>query len=48
MSAKFRSQTSPLDGVQRTGVGLAFILFPLIFIYAFAAHPGLFHPHSHA
>jgi hypothetical protein len=45
MSAEVRSQPSPLEAVQRIGIGLAFILFPLIFIYAFAAHPGLFHPH---
>jgi hypothetical protein len=45
MPAEVRSPSSPLEAVQRIGIGLAFILFPLIFIYAFAAHPGLFHPH---
>lgn len=40
MSAEVRSPSSPLEAVQRIGIGLAFILFPLIFIYAFAAHPG--------
>jgi hypothetical protein len=45
MSAEIRSRPSPLEAVQRIGIGLAFILFPLIFIFAFASHPGLFHPH---
>jgi hypothetical protein len=31
--------------VKQLGVGLAFILFPLIFIFAFAVHPGLLSPH---
>lgn len=30
---------------KRIGTGLAFILFPLIFVFAFSAHPGLFTPH---
>ena len=31
-----------LESVKRIGTGLAFILFPLIFIFAFAIHPDLF------
>ena len=31
--------------VKQLGAGLAFILFPLIFIFAFAVHPGLLSPH---
>ncbi len=31
--------------VKQLGTGLAFILFPLIFIFAFAVHPGLLSPH---
>ena len=44
---KTTSDTSSksLDEVKRIGTGLAFILFPLIFVFAFAVHPGLFTPH---
>jgi hypothetical protein len=38
------SQTH-LNDVKRIGTGLAFILFPTIFVFAFAVHPGLFNPH---
>jgi hypothetical protein len=34
-----------LAKVKRVGTGLAFILFPLLFIFAFAVHPGLLSPH---
>ena len=34
-----------LDHVKRIGTGLAFIIFPLIFNFAFAVHPGLLNPH---
>jgi hypothetical protein len=34
-----------LNQVQRIGVGLAFIVFPLLFVFAFAVHPGLLQPH---
>lgn len=33
-----------LNQIRRTGVGLAFIIFPLLFIFAFAVHPGLLQP----
>jgi hypothetical protein len=33
-----------LNQIKRTGVGLAFIIFPLLFIFAFAVHPGLLQP----
>lgn len=33
-----------LDQVKRIGVGLAFITFPMLFIFAFAVHPGLLQP----
>jgi hypothetical protein len=33
-----------LSQVEQIGTGAAFILFPLIFIFAFAAHPGLLRP----
>jgi hypothetical protein len=39
------SSPSKLVAVQRVGTGLSFILFPLLFIFAFAVHPGLFNPH---
>lgn len=28
----------------RIGTGLAFVVMPLVFVFAFAAHPGLLHP----
>jgi hypothetical protein len=34
-----------LAKAKRVGTGLAFILFPLLFIFAFAVHPGLLSPH---
>jgi hypothetical protein len=34
-----------LNDVKRIGTGLAFVLFPLLFVFAFAAHPGLLNPH---
>src|SRR5512145_702171 len=34
-----------LNQVKQIGVGLAFILFPLLFVFAFAVHPGLLQPH---
>lgn len=39
------SASSSLSEFKRVGTGLCFILFPLIFVFAFAVHPGLFHPH---
>lgn len=33
-----------LAQTKRVGVGLAFIIFPLIFVFAFAVHPDLLHP----
>ncbi len=33
-----------LELTRRIGTGLAFILFPLVFVFAFAAHPGLLQP----
>jgi len=38
------SESSSLNRVKRIGTGLAFIIFPLIFIFAFAGHPGLLSP----
>ncbi len=34
-----------LNQVKQIGTGLAFIIFPLLFIFAFAIHPGLLQPH---
>jgi hypothetical protein len=31
--------------VKRLGTGLCFIIFPLIFVFAFSVHPGLLNPH---
>ena len=34
-----------LNQIQQIGIGLAFIIFPMLFIFAFAVHPGLLQPH---
>jgi hypothetical protein len=34
-----------LNSTRRIGTGLSFIVFPLVFIFAFSVHPGLLHPH---
>jgi hypothetical protein len=39
------SKQSSLATVKRIGTGLAFILFPLLFIFGYAVHPGLLQPH---
>ena len=36
---------SALDQAKRAGTGLAFIIFPLVFVLAFAGHPDLLDPH---
>lgn len=36
---------SGINTTKRIGIGLAFLIFPLIFIFAFAVHPNLLHPH---
>ncbi len=33
-----------LSRTQRIGTGLAFVVFPLVFVFAFAGHPGLLSP----
>lgn len=40
-----KTQNVKINSVKRVGVGLSFIIFPLIFVFAFAAHPNLLHPH---
>ncbi|OGD22980.1 MAG: hypothetical protein A2W03_06340 [Candidatus Aminicenantes bacterium RBG_16_63_16] len=39
------NESNALNLTKRIGTGLAFILFPLVFIFAFAVHPGLLNPH---
>ena len=39
------NEVSSLNSAKRTGTGLAFILFPLVFVFAFATHPNLLDPH---
>jgi hypothetical protein len=34
-----------LNRIKQIGVGLAFIIFPMLFIFAFAVHPDLLQPH---
>jgi hypothetical protein len=38
-------QRNVLQTAKRIGTGLAFILFPLIFVFAFSVHPGFSNPH---
>jgi hypothetical protein len=44
MSSVKTSSPSKLETIKQVGTGLAFILFPLLFIFAFAVHPGLLTP----
>jgi len=37
-------ESNPLRRFKRTGTGLAFIIFPLVFVFAFAGHPDLLSP----
>jgi hypothetical protein len=37
-------RNASLQQVMRVGTGLSFMVFPLVFIFAFAVHPGLLHP----
>jgi len=34
-----------LASFKRLGTGLSFVVFPLVFVFAFSVHPGLLHPH---
>ena len=34
-----------LNQIKQIGIGLAFIIFPMLFIFAFAGHPDLLQPH---
>ena len=34
-----------LTSTKRIGTGLAFVIFPIVFVFAFSVHPGLLHPH---
>ena len=40
-----KTPNGKINNIKRVGVGLSFIIFPLIFVFAFAAHPNLLHPH---
>jgi hypothetical protein len=37
--------TNLLSSTKRIGTGLSFIIFPIVFVFAFSVHPGLLHPH---
>lgn len=39
------NESNSLIRVKRIGTGLAFFIFPLVFVFAFAGHPGLLSPH---
>jgi hypothetical protein len=34
-----------INNTKRLGIGLSFIIFPLIFVFAFGSHPNLLNPH---
>ena len=34
-----------LSTTKRVGTGLSFVIFPIVFIFAFSVHPGLLNPH---
>ncbi|MFO1352416.1 MAG: hypothetical protein U1F68_17765 [Gammaproteobacteria bacterium] len=34
-----------LGSFKQIGTGLSFLIFPLVFVFAFSVHPGLLHPH---
>jgi hypothetical protein len=34
-----------LSSTKRIGTGLSFVVFPIVFVFAFSVHPGLLHPH---
>jgi hypothetical protein len=38
-------RNASLARAKRVGTGLCFIVFPLLFVFAFALHPGLLNPH---
>jgi hypothetical protein len=40
----YKMNESLISQVQQIGTGAAFILFPLIFVFAFSIHPGLLRP----
>ena len=39
------NENNKIHAAKRIGTGLSFIIFPLIFIFAFAGHPDLLNPH---
>ena len=39
------NENTILNQIKQIGVGLAFIIFPMLFIFAFAVHPDLLQPH---
>ncbi len=38
------NENSFLNQIKQIGIGLAFIIFPILFVFAFAVHPGLLKP----
>ncbi|MBK7227619.1 MAG: hypothetical protein IPH97_01800 [Ignavibacteriales bacterium] len=38
------SQNSRINNTKQIGIGLTFIIFPLIFVFAFGSHPNLLNP----
>jgi len=42
---KMNNENIKIESTKRKGIGLSFIIFPLIFVFAFAGHPDLLNPH---
>lgn len=38
------NQNTRINNVKKIGIGISFIIFPLIFVFAFGSHPNLFDP----
>jgi hypothetical protein len=39
------NERGKVTSIKVLGTGLAFIIFPLVFVFAFATHPSLLQPH---
>jgi hypothetical protein len=39
------TENSKIEVIKRICIGLSFLIFPLIFVFAFAGHPNLLNPH---
>ena len=42
---ELNNENNKINTIKRIGIGLSLIIFPLIFVFAFAGHPDLLNPH---